>query len=144
MDRRQFLRSAKTIAAGAGASAAFATLGLAQTRTPHGPPNMKRFNDQRWALDNIIQSNGIDWDQGRTSTLLRACGIEVMGDMATLRQRVRKYADIVPEFVALARRRETRAQQHEKAGEQIDAQGFRVAERVHGGRAWTKDSPLTR
>jgi fermentation-respiration switch protein FrsA (DUF1100 family) len=121
MDRRQFLRSAQTIAAGAGASAAFATVGLAQTRAPHGPPNMKRFNDQRWALDNIIQANGIDWDQGRTNTLLRACGMEVAGDMATLRQRVRKYADIVPAFVALAQRRETRAQAHEKASERIPA-----------------------
>src|SRR5262249_19861286 len=121
MDRRQFLRSAKTIAAGVGASAAFATMGVAQTRTPHGPPNMKRFNEQRWALDNIIQSNGIDWDQGRTGTLLRACGVEVMGDMASLRQRVRKYADIVPAFVSLAQRREARAQAHEKAGERIPA-----------------------
>jgi hypothetical protein len=122
MDRRQFLRSAKIIAAGAGASAAFASVGLAQSaRIPHGPPNMKRFNEQRWALDNIIQANGIDWDQGRTNTLLRACGVEVMGDMTALRQRVRKYADIVPAFEALATRREARAQQHEKAGERIPA-----------------------
>ena len=122
MDRRQFLSSARTIAAGAGASCAFATMGLAQSaRTPVGPPNMKRFNDQRWALDNIIQANGIDWDQGRTNTLLRACGIEVLGDMTALRQRVRKYADIVPAFEALAQRRETRAREHEKAGERIPA-----------------------
>ena len=28
-------------------------------------PAMKRFDEQRWILDNIIRANGIDWDQPR-------------------------------------------------------------------------------
>lgn len=57
MDRRQFLHSAKFIAAGAGASSALATVGLAASgRHPEGAPVMRRFNEQRWALDNMVQA----------------------------------------------------------------------------------------
>ena len=100
MHRRQFLRSAP-LAAAAGLS----SVGLAGAADnfPHGEPRMKRFDDQRWVLDNIIQANGVDWDQGHTSVLLRSCGLAVQGDMAGLRQRVKKYADIVPAFEALAK-----------------------------------------
>ena len=27
---------------------------------------MKRWREQRWILDQVIQTRGIDWDQGRT------------------------------------------------------------------------------
>ena len=99
MLRRQFLRSIP-LAAAAGLTSAAHAEGL-----PVGEPKMKRFDDQRWVLDNIIQANGIDWDQGHTSTLLRACGLAIQDDMATWRQRVKKYADIVPAMEALARKR---------------------------------------
>jgi len=36
---------------------------------------MKRFKEQRWILDNIIRSVGIDWDQGRTHRLLAYIGL---------------------------------------------------------------------
>jgi dienelactone hydrolase len=125
MNRRQFLHSANIAAnlaaTAAGSTALLGVSALAAERTPHGPPVMRRFNEQRWALDNIIQANGIDWDQGRTSTLLRACGLDILGDMTGLRQRVRKYADITPAFEALARRRENLAKEHEQAGERIPA-----------------------
>ena len=70
MLRRQFLRSIPLAAAAGLTSAAHATDGV----IPVGEPKMKRFEDQRWVLDNIIQANGIDWDQGHTSTLLREIG----------------------------------------------------------------------
>ena len=28
-----------------------------------GPPRVRRFDEQRWLIDNIIRANGIDWDQ---------------------------------------------------------------------------------
>ena len=116
MHRRNFLRAATFATAGG--------LGLAQAAEPgfpSGEPRMKRFEEQRWALDNIIQANGIDWDQGHTGVLLRACGLDVQNDMASLRQRVKKYADIVPAFEALARRREALAAEYEKNEELIPA-----------------------
>src|ERR1700712_2171922 len=116
MQRRDFLRSIPLAAASVAAG------GLAHAEGfPVGEPKMKRFEEQRWVLDNIIQANGIDWDQGHTSTLLRACGLGVQDDMASWRQRVKKYADIVPAMEALARRREALAQEHEKAEEIIPA-----------------------
>ncbi len=30
-----------------------------------GEPKMRRFEEQRWVIDNIIRANGIDWDQPR-------------------------------------------------------------------------------
>jgi len=31
-----------------------------------GPPQVRRFDAQRWLIDNIIRANGIDWDQPRS------------------------------------------------------------------------------
>src|SRR5262245_23366405 len=121
MDPRQLLRSSKTIAAGAGASAALATVGLANTRTPHAPATMQRFSYQHWALDHISQANGTNSAQRGTKPRPRGCGMEIMGDITNLRRQGRKYADIVPAFVALAQGRERRANEHEKAGERIPA-----------------------
>src|SRR5215468_11699145 len=117
MHRRAFLRSVPLAAA----ALSSASLAQAAESLPVGEPKMKRFEEQRWVLDNIIQANGVDWDQGHTSVLLRSCGLEVQGDMTALRQRVRKYADIVPAFEAMARRRETLAAEHEKNDELIPA-----------------------
>ena len=107
MDRRQFLRATSTIVTAAGTASPFVAPALAATeRHPIGAPIVRRFDDERWVLDNIIQANGVDWDQPHTIILLRACGLDIAGDMNALRQRVKKYADIAPAFEALAQRRE--------------------------------------
>ena len=31
-----------------------------------GEPHVRRFDAQRWLIDNIIRANGIDWDQPRS------------------------------------------------------------------------------
>ena len=131
MHRRLFLRAA-TFAAVGGAGLAHAEPGF-----PVGEPMMKRFEEQRWVLDNIIQANGIDWDQGHTGVLLGACGLEVSADMAGLRQRVKKYADIVPAFEALARRREALAVEFEKNEELIPARNnYYIAAAYWGTAMW--------
>ena len=141
MNRRQFLHSAKIIAAGAGATGAFSTVGLAASeRHPAGAPVMRRFNEQRWALDNIIQANGIDWDQGRTTGMIRNCGAAVIGDMAALKQRVKKYADIAPAFEALARRRESKAKEAEQEGESFEARdNYYIAAQYWASAMWPID-----
>ena len=70
---------------------------------------MRRWTEQRWLLDNIIRSVGIDWDQPRTITYNTPCGPEANADFAGIRERVKKYADISPAFEAAARRREAKA-----------------------------------
>ena len=60
MHRRHFLRALPFAATAiSGVKLASAAEGF-----PVGEPKMKRFEEQRWALDNIIQANGIDWDRG--------------------------------------------------------------------------------
>ena len=75
---------------------------------------MRRWKEQRWILDNIVRTVGVDWDQGRTNRLLSYCGSKVMGDVQAIRQRVRRFADIGREFAKAARKRQAKA---EKAGQ---------------------------
>src|SRR5580700_5296901 len=102
MDRRHFMRSAAV--AGTGAALADAA----------GETMTKRFAEQRWALDNIIRADGIDWDQPRSLYLSGPCGVEANADFASIRQRVVKMADIGPAFEAVARRREAKARAAEE------------------------------
>src|SRR3954452_19852169 len=37
-------------------------------------PSMRRFDEQRWILDNIIRANGIDWDEARLPGLRAQLG----------------------------------------------------------------------
>jgi hypothetical protein len=38
-----------------------------------GEPHVRRFEEQRWLIDNIIRANGIDWETSvRPSRRLRA------------------------------------------------------------------------
>src|SRR5467141_1199727 len=88
---------------------------------PGGEPNVRRWTEQRWLVDNIIRANGIDWDQPRSFYMNAACGIEASADFAAIRQRIQKYADIVPAFVATAKRREAKARASETEGLAVTA-----------------------
>ena len=74
-----------------------------------GEPHMKRFEEQRWLLDNIVRTNGVDWDQPRSRYFNAPCGIEANADFEIIRNQVKKFADIGPAFEAVAKRREARA-----------------------------------
>src|SRR5712692_4453552 len=106
MDRRHFLQSATLVAAGAAATPAAAAV--------HHGPSTRRWTEQRWLLDNVIQANGIDWDQPRSIYWNVPCGMEASADFAAIRARVKKYADCSPAFEATARRREARARAAEE------------------------------
>src|SRR5499433_3452230 len=113
MDRRSFIASA----ASAGASLATAGSALAKEEGAM----TKRFAEQRWALDNIIRANGIDWDQPRSLYLSGPCGNEANADFAGIRERVKKMADIGPAFKAVARRREAKAKAAQEADRKVTA-----------------------
>src|SRR5215212_9026736 len=81
------------------------------------PMTTRRFKEQRWLLDNVIRSVGIDWDQPRSVSYNASCGPEANADFAAIRARVQKFADISPAFETVARRREAKARDAEKAGE---------------------------
>lgn len=100
----------------------------------------KRWREQRWLVDNVIQANGIDWDQPRSIYLALPGGAEANSDMVGIRLRVRKFADAAPAFEAAARRRETRAIEFERDGERISARENYFIAAIHWGAAqWPID-----
>ena len=105
-----------------------------------GEPHMKRFEDQRWVLDNIVRSNGIDWDQPRSIYISGPCGMEGQADIAGVRERVKKMADIAPAFEAVAVRREAKAKAADEAGNKITARDNYFMAAVYWGAAqWPYD-----
>ncbi|HEY7167669.1 MAG TPA: prolyl oligopeptidase family serine peptidase, partial [Candidatus Binatia bacterium] len=82
---------------------------------------MKRWREQRWLLDQIIQTRGIDWDQGRTGKILRNCGPGVQSDLQEITRRIQKFVDIPREFARAAVRREELGRETEAAGHLVEA-----------------------
>ena len=105
-----------------------------------GEPHVRRYEEQRWLIDNIIRANGIDWDQPRSLYLNGPCGNEANADFAGIRERVKKMADIGPAFEAVARRREAKAQAAEEIGHKVTARDNYFMAAVHWGAAqWPYD-----
>ncbi|MET0585854.1 MAG: prolyl oligopeptidase family serine peptidase [Candidatus Binatia bacterium] len=77
---------------------------------------VRRWREQRWLLDQVIQTRGIDWDQGRTGKILRNCGPGVQGDLQEVCRRIQKFVDIPREFSRAAARREEQGRAAEAAG----------------------------
>jgi dienelactone hydrolase len=153
MDRRAFLQSG-TIAAAAGAALATsvppaaAKIGGANAaphrdwsqRQPKGAPVVKRFDEQRWVLDNVIEANGVDWDQSHTGVAIRSGGPSAVPDMAELRQRVKRLVDIGPAFETLAKKREGLAKTAEQKGDKAAARDhYYLASNYWASAMWTVD-----
>lgn len=98
---------------------------------------MRRWREQRWLLDQIVQARGLDWDQGRTAKILRNCGPGVQGDLQEISRRVQKFVDIPREFSRAAARREELAREAEKAGHEVDArEHYFVATTLYTNAMW--------
>lgn len=82
---------------------------------------MKRFKEQRWLLDSVIRTVGVDWDQGRTHRLLSYVGSAGLQDVNQVRERVTKFKDIPREFERVAKRREEIARRAEEEGRTVTA-----------------------
>ncbi len=106
----------------------------------HRGPRTRRWIEQRWTLDNIIRTVGIDWDQPRSVYLSAPCGPAAAADFVALRQRIQKYADAAPAFEAQARRREAIARAAEAEGADISARENYFIAAIHWGAAqWPID-----
>ena len=81
----------------------------------------KRWREQRWLLDQVVKLSGLDWDQGRTSKILRNCGPAVAGELREIGRKVEKFTDIAREFARAAQQREERAGEAEKARHTVEA-----------------------
>ena len=105
-----------------------------------GEPHMKRWEEQRWLVDNIIRANGADWDQPRTISYNVPCGVEANADFAAIRQRVQKFADLSPAFEASARRREAKAKEAEQNGQRVTARSnYFIAAVQYAAAQWPFD-----
>jgi len=103
-------------------------------------PVTRRWTEQRWLIDNVIRSVGIDWDQPRSINYNAPCGPEANADFAAIRERVKKYADISPAFETAAKRREAKAKAAEDAGETVTArQNYFIAAVQYAASQWTYD-----
>ena len=108
--------------------------------TAHRKILTRRWVQQRWLLDNIIRSVGVDWDQPRTFSYNAPCGPVANADFAAIRERVKKYADIAPAFASTARRREAKAQAADEAGERVTARQNYFMAAIHWAAAqWPYD-----
>src|SRR6476620_2025133 len=133
MNRRNFISSAA-------AGTALATAAGRALADAEGAAMTRRFAEQRWALDNIIRANGIDWDQPRSIYLSAPCGVEANADFAAIRARVQKMADIGPAFESTAKRREAKARDAETEGNRVTARDNWFMAAVHYGAAeWPYD-----
>jgi dienelactone hydrolase len=155
MDRREFLHSA-SFAAAVGASGAAGAVATASTaaatempppsahdwsnRSPKGEPVVKRFNEQRWVLDNVIQANGVDWDQSHTGVVIGSGAPSTIPEMAELKKRVRRLVDIGPAFEDLAKNREAQAKDAETSGNAEAArEHYYLAASYWASAMWTID-----
>ena len=103
-------------------------------------PVTRRWTEQRWLIDNVIRSVGIDWDQPRSINYNAPCGPEANADFAGIRDRVRKYADISPAFETAACRREAKAQAAEAAEQWVTArQNYFIAAVQYAAAQWPHD-----
>ena len=109
------------------------------TESAEGEPQVRRWTEQRWVLDNVVRAVGIDWDQPRSFYLNAACGIEAAADFAAIRERVKKYADIEPAFAGVAQRREAKARAAEADGALVTARDNHFMAAIHWGTAqWSR------
>ena len=146
MDRRDFLQAA-TLAAATGGTvlAADAPLpaqaqAVAVAAASPGEPQMRRFEEQRWVLDNIIHSVGLDWDQPRTLYWNAPSASTAPPISPAFASACRNMADITPAFEATARRRQAKAEAAEAEGDTVTARENYYMATIHWGAAqWPID-----
>lgn len=100
-------------------------------------PMTRRWKEQRWLLDAVVKTVGVEWDQARLSSKSRPAGAEAEAEFRAVAARVRKYDDIYREFAAQARKRERRAVQYEAEGRSVAArENYLVAALLWSTACW--------
>jgi fermentation-respiration switch protein FrsA (DUF1100 family) len=89
------------------------------TLSPKATQRMRRFAEQRWLLDAVIETVGLQWDQGRIGYSEGPCGFLAQPDFERVRSRVKKFDDIAREFAAVGLARMRRAEAARQAGHEV-------------------------
>jgi hypothetical protein len=114
------------------------------TLSPKATQRMRRFAEQRWLLDAVIETVGLQWDQGRIGYSEGPCGFLAQPDFERVRSRVKKFDDIAREFAAVGLARMRRAEAARQAGHEVsqrDADQDRTTRRSAPSCDCTRQSP---
>jgi len=100
----------------------------------------RRFREQKWLLDSVVSTIGLDWDLLRMATVTAPIGFEGMGDWAIVAGKAKRFDDISPSFEEVAAGREARAHEAEQQGNEITAREcYLVASIYYGVAQWPID-----
>lgn len=98
---------------------------------------MRRWQEQRWILDAVIRTVGVEWDQARIAYTLGPCGPSATADFMGVRQRVQKFSDISREFERAATRRRLHAEQAMRDDRPVAArESYFIAALLYGSAQW--------
>lgn len=98
---------------------------------------VRRWQEQRWLLDAVVQSVGMEWDQPRLGYTLFPCGPDAVGEYRAVGARVRKFSDMHREFAAAGRRREAKAEAFAAAGRMVSArESWFIAALLYSAARW--------
>ena len=85
------------------------------------PGRARRYREQKWLLDIVISTVGLDWDLLRMGMATAPVGFEGMGDWSLVTSKVKRFDDLSPSFAEVAAGRESRAREAEKRGDEVTA-----------------------
>jgi dienelactone hydrolase len=98
---------------------------------------VRRWKEQRWLMDSVIQAVGMEWDQPRLGYTMYPAGPDAVFDFRTVGMRVRKFADMHREFAAAGRRREIKAEAFEQQGRLVSArESYFIAAMLYSAARW--------
>ena len=80
-----------------------------------------RWQQQRWVLDAVIRSVGVEWDQARIASKSKPGGEAAVSDFRAAARKIKKFDDFHREFAAAARKREGKALAFEEQGRLVAA-----------------------
>src|SRR5262249_26411971 len=110
-----------------------------RTRMMRAKPEqrVRRWQEQRWLLDAVIQSVGMEWDQPRLGYTMYPAGPDAIADFRTVGARVKKFSDMHRELAAAARRREVKAENFARAGRKGSArESYFIAAMLYSAARW--------
>lgn len=98
---------------------------------------MKRWQEQRWILDAVIRTVGVEWDQGRLGYMSAPGGPQAIPEFRATGARIKRVGDFVREFSNTARRREARAVRFEGEGKKVAArESYMIASLLWATARW--------
>ena len=82
---------------------------------------MKRWQEQRWILDAVIGTVGVEWDQPRIAYMSAPAAPQSVPEFRATAARIKRVSDFAREFSNAARRREQKAKVFEETGRGVAA-----------------------